>query len=149
MKDNNNLLTFNQWTCGDYEPSNEAEHDNDNFTILRGAKVNYTNEFSYDNEYSVKSILIQGSELRVNYRKTFDTKTIIFKGKIYSPEDKIYIRLTNNTLSTGVMVNALDKVQEVQLSLTANSYNGIYIYFTQQGSNKYSFYLDDISLTTS
>ena len=150
MKDNNNLLTYQQWSCGDYTPSNNPGADNDSF-LLKDAEAHYTNEISNTGEYSVKTIqTVTGDPLiRANYRPTWTgEKTVAVTVKIYAVH-RVYVRLTNNVVSSGVMVYPSTGWQEITLSLTGTNTQGIYVYFNHQMGVGSTFFLDDISLTTS
>lgn len=150
MKDTTNILSYDQWSSGDYSISTRPT-DNDNFTI-KDVNTYYTKEWSSNGESSVKTIQTNTGDqwIRVNYRQAFtEQQNITFNCKIYTHTDAIYIRLTNNTVNSGVMVYPSTKVQEITLILNANSTEGIYIYFTPQNSAGDFFLLDDINLSKS
>lgn len=147
MKDTNNILSYNQWSCGDYKDNQPT--DDDNFTLF-DTTAYYSKEFSVNGESSVKVIKTGTTDplIRVNYRSTFSTaKTITFNCKIYNPSAAVYIRLTNNTISSGVYVPKSDSILNVSVSLSAVSNNGIYVYFNFQNDGGSVFFFDDINLT--
>ena len=150
MKDTNNLLTYQQWSCGDYTPQNNPGHDNDSF-FLKDAEAYYTNEISCNGEYSVKTIQTATGDpfIRVNYRSTWTgEKTVTVTVKIYAVH-RLYVRLTNNTVGSGVMVYPSGTWQEISLSLECTNYQGVYVYFNHQIGVGSTFFLDDICLTAS
>ena len=72
MKDTNNLLTHNQWTCGEY--ANNPEMFNIAYLVNRVC----TNKYSDIGEQSIKLTKLgsSGSYARVSYNQSIINKTV-------------------------------------------------------------------------
>ena len=141
MKDTNNLLDYNQWSCGDY---------NENDNGFAGQPI-ITNIYSITGENCLKLKNNGSSTIFVSASIPCLANTeYTIKCKVYNPSSvRPALILRDNTWeNAAVYFPKSDGWVDLQLSYTSqSSASRIYVQFNLVPNSE--FYVDDISLTLS
>lgn len=142
MKDNNNKLNYNQWTCGEYENSVTGLY------VLNNAVLQLTNKYSNIGESSLKIIRKHETSTTayiVRLSNLIGTNNIHASLDIYSPNNTTYINLFNGGQLVSTSCPASSIPCTVTLDATINSdYVDMRIFFTNP--NDYC-YIDNVKLS--
>ena len=126
MKDNNNKLDFNQWSCSEY---------NNNLNGFYVTEVNLyqiTKQYSTIGENSLK--LINNTNSAMGYRTTpivvQQDKTYKLTANIYAPISKVNMVLQQEGGSYEyVSVNPSSKPQTVSVTINSDNYSNLIVRF--------------------
>ena len=143
MKDNNNLLDYNQW-CADYDKNENI------FYHGAGMKVQCSNEISSIGENSFKIIKIGTTQLWAEVRKTSNNTQFTGVIDVYNPNNNsLDMRLQNNNDISEVVINNIPVNKSFNqhiISFTPTS-NSIRLLFVSKDIGVW--YVDDINITVS
>ena len=118
MKDNNNLLSHNQWSCGEYDNSQAQSID-------WGVTIHKTNEYSVIGECSLKAIGESSAGIRFNYDNPISNKTVTARLSLRA-ENTIWVTL-REMAPNSVVINtssiSFTGCGDVELSLSSSSNN--------------------------
>lgn len=142
VKDKSNLLTFNQWSCGDHL------HNLTDFTYNTSMRNTVTTEYNFNGDYSIKltPTVNEYAILRIPF--DFDsTRTYLLKVKCKNniSNAKIEIRKSSGQSTSSLTIPVLDGWYEYILEFTPNQDESLIVFLTFDSEN--ALYLDDISLT--
>lgn len=118
MKDNNNLLSHNQWSAGEYENSKAQSMD-------WGATVYKTNEYSIVGESSLKVIRTESTHgVRFNYSNSIINKTITARLSLRT-ENTIWVALRemNSNDVINQTTSSFTGIGDVELLLSSSNNN--------------------------
>lgn len=149
VKDNNNLLNFNQWSCGEYN------NNLNDFTLntTQQQKNIISNDYSKIGENSLKMISSQTADyIRIWYLTELKNKKITCKLHIKT-EETIDILLreydSNNTIIS-IKYTTFTGCGDVSLILnSSNTSNNKFLLQISNVPKDKIVYVDDIILTTS
>ena len=146
MKDNNNLLSFNVWSGGDYKQSTDG-------FISSNCKLTTSNKFSINGENSLKiTTQIRDDWPLADTNRIYDklSGNITAELKIYAPEGDMLIILfaySPNKDIARIIVPKNDNIQSIKLTGDIPiDYNYLTIRLFPRTSDV-PFYIDDLSLT--
>ncbi|WP_296862190.1 hypothetical protein [uncultured Methanobrevibacter sp.] len=141
MKDNNNILTYNIWTCGDY---NNLE----DFNRYTQESLQITNSYSYIGECSAQITLSGNAYVDVPTNITIEgTYTLTLK---ILTENWVQLRLLESWVvksEVNIPPNT-DSWQSISLSATFSDLSNIRIRIKNIGSTDRVFF-DDVTLIKS
>lgn len=141
MKDNNNLLTVNLWSGGEYFQNTSFNSQN---------KLIVSNKFSTLGEYSTKYIQpspanwgsfsthLDGALVNKKYKLSLD---------IYNPDNEYYLQLLiNNNQLVRVTIPKLDKCQNISLTINTPStaFEYVYLQFFNNADNS-KIFVDNVN----
>lgn len=146
MKENQNLLSYNLYSGGEYENST-----NGFYRINTNTNIITSNDYSVIGEQSFKINIISDSTASLIIDRTTHNTGAILTGKLYIHvlSGSVTIRLQENTSGqkTDVVVNeGSDGL--INISHTVSSTQQAQFLIIPQGEGT-SYYIDNISLTTS
>ena len=139
MKDTNNLLTYNQWTCGDYNGINEFYNE----------AVELTNKYSSIGEYSIRA-------KRTSSRWWTDTTISLSSTGQYTLSCKILNKsgavavlrlLQNNDIMADISIPLTNSFQSFSLTGTFTDTSNCRVRLLNYGSD--DLFIDDMVLTSS
>ena len=150
MKDNNNLLSHNQWTAGEYENYPEIF-----YTAPMTDRI-CTNDYSSIGEQSIKLTKLgsPGSYARVSYNQSIINKTVTASVTIKTENATVLLILlerdgTNIIQQRNVTVPS-NSFMNISVSLESTSSNTSFgIQFNNNGDVGSFIHIDNISLTVS
>ena len=127
VKDKNNLLTFNQWTCTDYLKNTEG------FSNSPACGIESSTEYAVNGERSLKITKLddRNSYTRITYNKPLIEKTITFSGTINTKGNMniTIFEMYNNVDINVSRINIPSGVtQEFAVSLTTSAQNDYFIF---------------------
>ena len=139
IKDKDNLLTFNQWSCGDYNRSFNG------ITISSSTYVQLSTNYSVNGDYSFKCAPVSGEYGIIKISFNFDnTKTYMITAKCKNKISGATLGVRIDDATTySVNLPVSDSFQTVSLSFTPSTEN--WIVFRTYNSNQL-LYIDDIEL---
>lgn len=149
MKDNNNLLSHNQWSAGEYENYPEIF-----YTAPMTDRI-CTNEYSSIGEQSIKltKIADSGAYARVSYDNSIINKTVTASAMIKTNNrgELILIEISgNNIITTNRVTIPAGSCAVFTVSLNSGNDNSRFgIQFSNHGDKYSSIYIDDICLSVS
>ena len=149
MKDNNNLLSHNQWSAGEYENYPEIF-----YTAPMTDRI-CTNEYSSIGEQSIKLTkkADSGTYARASYDNSIINKTVTASAmiKTNSPGQLVLLEISENTLITQNMVTIpAGSCTVFTVSLNSGNDNSRFgIQFSNHGDKYSSMYIDDLYLSIS
>ena len=118
VKDTNNLLSYNQWSCGEYDISQAQSID-------WGVTIHKTNEYSVIGEYSLKAIGESSAGIRFNYDNSISNKTVTAKLSLRT-EKTIWVALREMAPNSTVINTSsisFTGCGDVELSLSSSNNN--------------------------
>lgn len=151
MKDNTNLLDYNQWSATEYgENLDYLYNDNNKITVQP------TKEWSEigENSLKIKNNINKGDWFRIWYNNTLPNKTVTLKITIRtSPNNigQVMLQELNNwdTINATSVQIPKDTVEDIELSLVAsNNHTRFAIYIKNYDVSNSDVFVDNISLTT-
>ena len=118
MKDTNNILSYNQWSCGEYDISQAQSID-------WGVTIHKTNEYSVIGEQSLKAIATSANGIRFNYNNSLTNKTVT--AKLYLRSENVIWASLREMSSNNEVINSKSSsftgIGDVELSLSSSSNN--------------------------
>lgn len=145
MKDTNNLLEYNQWSCGEYKNS-QAQN------MAWGVKLYKTNEYSSIGEISIKSVYTSPTNgVRFNYNSQLSDKNVTTKLALKT-KSKVWVTLRemdNNNEQINNTVSSFQGNGDIELVLTSsnnNDYFQIQVYGIPEDE---SIFIDNVRLYSS
>lgn len=147
MKDKNNLLDYNQWTLGEYEPSSIV------VTNATNAKAYLTYEYSHIGEKSLKiTQLANGGYAFINYNENKKNKTLTATTYINTNNSKVYfllVELVNgHVVQSPYIVIPPNSEGLYSISLiTGNEDNKLRMQVNLYGENNNHIFQDSLKLT--
>lgn len=142
MKDTNNKMDYNVWSCGEY---------NQNTTGFEGrldAIRQVSSSFSSIGEYSLKVVRkneLYGTSCQTRLSNLTGTNNITATMVIYSPNNPVQINLYNGSILTSVTYPASSTVSIVSLSALVDSeYVDLRIFLDQPD---YFVFIDSINIS--
>ena len=153
VKDNKNLLTYNQWSAGEYENSPDI------FVVKYYIKNINTPEYSDIGELSIKLTRTEnggtgGSYGQISYENSIPNKTLTASATIKTKETEVDMILLDK-LSTQEFKAKYVRVPtnfcgNVNVSLESNELNSSFaIQFNNRGNKNDFLYVDNTSLIIS
>lgn len=142
MKDTNNKLDYNVWSCGEYN------NNLDNFFPASDAKVIVNNEWSNIGESSLKITRTHpsyGTSLFTRISDLTGTNNITATVKIYSPNNRVRMEFYNGSTLSNVICPASPTVSTITLTATVDS-NYVDLRLFLYAQEDYVF-IDDINIT--
>ena len=149
VKDNNNLLSHNQWSAGEYENYPEIF-----YTAPMTDRI-CTNEYSSIGEQSIKLTkkADSGTYARASYDNSIINKTVTASAmiKTNNPGQLVLLEISGNTLITQNMVTIpAGSCAVFTVSLNSSNDNSRFgIQFSNHGDKYSSMYIDDLYLSIS
>lgn len=150
MKDTGNLLTYNQWTCGEYENSPEI------FTLAQQVNKTCTNKYSDIGEQSIKitKLAVSGSYSRIIYNQSIINKTVTASATIKTEDNSATFFLLEldryNVINQKYVTIPSNSFIKVTLLLEGGTSNTLFaIQFNNNGDVNSFIHIDNISLTVS
>ena len=142
MKDTNNKVNHNVWSCGEYN------NNLDNFFPASDAKVIVNNEWSNMGESSLKITRTHpsyGTSLFTKISNLTGTNNITATVKIYSPNNRVRIEFYNSSTLSNVTCPASSTVNTITLTTTTDL-NYVDLRLFLYAEEDYVF-IDDINIT--
>lgn len=140
MKDNNNILPYNIWACGDYNNLEDFIYNNQSLQI--------TNKYSYNGEYSAQIIISGTAYVDIPTNITIEgTYTLTLK---ILTENWVQLRLLESwAVKSEVNISPnIDSWQTISLSATFSDLSNIRIRIKNIGSTDSTF-VDNLTLIKS
>ena len=143
VKDNNNLLDYNQW-CADYDKNENI------FYHGAGMKVQCSNEISSIGENSFKTIQIGTTQLWAEVRKTSNNTQFTGVIDVYNPNNTgnfiMVLTYTDNTQSsTNIYIPPSDVLQK-DISCNIDAINGKTVSYVSLRVSLDKGYIDNLRL---
>lgn len=141
MKDNNNLLNYNQWSTGEYQDNTEG--------YLTNAIIQTSKEYSMIGENSLK-VINNTSSTKTTYTSPINVasnKTYTLSCILFNPKSQVNVVLESNKSTYSVVsVPPSDKPQRIIVSYSTTDDSSLNCRW-----NIFSDYcfIDDVSLTAS
>lgn len=137
MKDTNNLLDYNVWSCGDYTENTNGF--NGSPIITNNYSTNGEHCIRLKNDTSATTTVYASIPCSANTRYTLTCK-------VYNPINNATVVLRDNTWASSVLyVPVSEDWLDIELSYTtASTASSIYVQFNIPAGSE--FYVDDIIL---
>ena len=143
MKDNNNLLNYNQWVS-DYDGTANG------FVCGGGMKVYPNNKYSYIGESSFKLVKTGQSQVWAEVRKNSNATRFTGNINVYNPYENgaliLVITYSDNTQSSTVIyIPPNEDFQNISCSITADAGKTVSMIALRVSLN--NGYIDNMSIT--
>ncbi|MCR5026981.1 MAG: hypothetical protein K6A34_06040 [Methanobrevibacter sp.] len=150
VKDNNNLLDYNTWSCGEYNNNPEI------FNVAPNTIRTVSTEYSNIGESSIRltKTADSGAYSRITHTENLSNKTVIASAHIRSATQKSVLIIIEFNGSSVIQQASVDvpanTSKKVNVSLnTGNSCSAVGVQFNNNDGNGSIIFVDDISLVAS